>query len=45
MNASGNYKRAFSAKDFLPETEAAPPKSHDALRAAMRALGGKGKSG
>ena len=45
MNASGNYKRTFSAKDFLPETEVAPPKSNDALRAAMRALGGKGKSG
>lgn len=45
MNASGNYKRAFSAKDFLPETEVAPPKSSDAIRAAMRMLGEKGKNG
>lgn len=41
MNASGNFKRTFSVKDFLPEVDAAPPKSNDALRAALRAMSGK----
>lgn len=41
MNASGNYKRHITARDLLGDADPAPPKSNEALRGALRLLGGK----